>query len=417
MPSVTSPAGNRSGAAAILLSRRAARATLHAPSRRRWESPITTTALEIHGSCDERFGAVRDAFAANFDDHGEVGASVAVTIDGRSVIDLWAGHADDDRTRPWERETIVNIWSSTKGFVTLAAHILADRGELDFDLPVTRYWPEFGQAGKETLPVRYLLTHQAGLNRIEAELPPAAAFDWDAQVHALEQQPPLWTPGTRHGYHTGTFGHLVGEVIRRVSGRSVGTFIREAISDPLGIDFLLGFGPEQDHRVAEMLDPKVEPDPDAPVQIPRGVANTRGWRQAEIPAGNGHSNARALAKFYGALALGGEIDGVRLLSAQQVARSAQLVASGHDETLGVATHRTLGFMRPFPELGDVRPASSFGHAGAGGSQGFADPDRALGFGYAMNQMYTPRPGDVALPSGGMDPRGQRLVAALYDSLG
>ncbi|MEE8422228.1 MAG: serine hydrolase domain-containing protein [Dehalococcoidia bacterium] len=382
---------------------------------------MTTTAIDVQGdvqgACDDRLSAVRDAFAANFDDFAEVGASVAVTIDGETVVDLWAGHADRARTRPWQRDTIVNVWSSTKGLATLCAHMLVDRGQLDVDAPVTRYWPQFGQAGKESMPVRFLLTHQAGLNRIDAPLPPELAFDWDAQIHALEQQQPRWIPGTRHGYHTGTFGYLVGELIRRVDGRTVGTFLREEVTEPLGIDFFIGFGPEEDHRVADIIAAERPPSDGDPVRLPdSNRTNSREWRAAEMPSGNGHGNARALATVYGALARGGEIDGVRLLSAQQVERSARLVASGHDETLGVPTHRTLGFMRRFAEFDDVRPASTYGHSGAGGSQGFADPDRKLGFGYVMNQMLSPDPDEKRPPTGGMDPRGQRLVAALYDAL-
>jgi CubicO group peptidase (beta-lactamase class C family) len=296
--------------------------------------------------------------------------------------------------------------------------MLVDRGQLDLDAPVTQYWPEFGQAGKESMPVRYLLTHQAGLNRIDEAATPESAFDWDAQIRALEQQAPHWIPGTRHGYHTGTFGYFVGEVIRRVDGRTVGAFLREEVTQPLGIDFFIGFGPEEDYRVADILAADRPPSDGDPVRLPDpDRTNSREWRAAEMPSGNGHGNARALAKVYGALAGGGEIDGVRLLSQQQVERAAVPVATGQDETLGVPTHRTLGFMRRFAEFNDVRPASSYGHAGAGGSQGFADSDRKLGFGYAMNQMDSPSPDEQRPPTGGMDLRGQRLVAALYDALG
>ncbi len=378
---------------------------------------MTSTAIEVHGHCDERFGAVREAFEANFSDFPEVGASIAVTLDGESVIDLWAGHADEARTRAWERDTIVNIWSTTKGLTALAAHMLADRGQLDFDAPVAEYWPEFAQAGKESVPVRYLLTHQAGLPGFAEDFDQTRMTDWDATVESLAAQTPSWEPGTKQGYHGLTFGWLVGEVVRRVAGKSVGTFVREEIADPLGIDAFIGVGPSEDHRIAEIIPDTRRAEPGAPVRRTGGVSqNSREWRAAEIPAANGHSNARALARIYGALARGGEIDGVRLLSPEAVRRAAEEQANGPDETLKVPTHRTLGFMLRFAEFDDLRPASSFGHAGAGGSQGFADPPAKIGFGYAMNQMLQPGPGEERPPTGGMDPRGQRLVAALYASL-
>ncbi len=378
---------------------------------------MTTTDVDIHGTCDDRFAAVRDAFAENFAAEPEVGASVAVTLDGAPVVDLWAGYADRERTRAWERDTIVNVFSTTKGMVALAAHMLADRGALDFDAPVARYWPEFAQAGKAELPVRYLLTHQAGLNVLEGNLSPAQTLDWDAVCAQLASQAPRWEPGTKQGYHTGTFGHLVGEVVRRVDGRTVGTFVREEIAAPLGVDFLIGFGPEEDHRVADILaDTRTPPGDDVTAAIAAIDWNARERRAAELPSGGGHTNARALAAVYGALACGGEARGVRLLRAEAVERARVERANGRDETLGVPTHRTLGFMLPFAEFGDVRPVGTFGHAGAGGSQGFADTERHIGFGYAMNQALSPQPGETRPPTGGMDPRGQRLVGALYRSL-
>lgn len=379
---------------------------------------MTTPTVEIHGHCDERFGGVREAFARNFADEPEVGASVAVSIGGQLVVNLWAGSADRERTRPWERDTIVNVFSTTKGLAALAAHMLADRGQLDFDAPVTRYWPEFGQAGKERMPVRYLLTHQAGLTVLEGDLPQDTWLDWHAVCTQLAKQPPRWIPGTRHGYHTITFGHLVGEVVRRVAGRTVGAFVLDEIARPLDVDFFIGTPASEDHRVADILpDTRTPPPPGAIANAVSAVDwNARARRAAEIPAANGHSNARALATIYGVLACGGEANGVRLLSERAVRLAATEVAAGMDETLKAPTHRTLGFMLPFSEFNDVRPAGSFGHAGAGGSQGFADPARRLGFGYAMNQMLSPQPGETRPPTGGMDPRGQRLLTELYAAL-
>ena len=379
---------------------------------------MTTTDIEIHGHYDERYAAVREAFARNFADEPEVGASVAVSIGGQLAIDLWAGAADRERTRSWGRDTIVNVFSTTKGLAALAAHMLADRRQLDVDAPVTRYWPEFGQAGKERLPVRYLLTHQAGLTALDGDLPQEIWLDWDAVCAQLARQQPRWIPGTRHGYHTITFGHLVGEVVRRVDGRTVGAFVRDEIARPLGVDFFIGTPASEDHRVADILPDTRTPSPAGAIASAVSAVdwNERARRAAEIPAANGHGNARALATIYGALACGGEANGVRLLSERAVRLAATEVAAGMDETLKAPTHRTLGFMLPFAEFNDVRPAGSFGHAGAGGSQGFADPARRLGFGYAMNQMLSPQPGETRPPTGGMDPRGQRLLAALYAAL-
>lgn len=383
---------------------------------------MTTTAIDVQGVCDDRLSAVRDAFAANFDDFAEVGASVAVTIDGETVVDLWAGHADASRERPWERDTIVNVYSTTKGMAALCGHILADRGQLDFDAPVVEYWPEFGQAGKETMPVAYLFTHQAGLYAITAELKGDEALDWDTMTGLLAAQEPLWTPGEKQGYHAVTFGYLVGEVVRRISGRTIGAFLADEVTEPLGVDFLIGTPAGEDYRIADMQQPAPPPadapasplnDPDGPfaraTRMRRSLdVNSREWRAAEIPSSNGHGNARALARIYGALARGGEIDGVSLLSAESIKRAAAERVSSHDEVLPMATRRSLGYMLPLGDL-DQRGPNAFGHAGMGGSLGYADPDTKVGFGYVMNQMW----------SGGMtnlDPRAGGLVKAVNESL-
>lgn len=304
----------------------------------------------------------------------------------------------------------MNVWSSTKGATALAAHMLADRGLLDLEAPVTTYWPEFGAAGKASMLVRYLLTHQAGLNAMPAGTANESMFDWEHMVAALAASAPAWEPGSRHEYHALTFGWLVGEVVRRVSGRTPGDFIRDEIAGPLGIDFEVGLAASEDARVASILR-----DP-SQVELIAGVDwNSRACRGAQIPAANGHANARSLATMYGALALGGELGGVRLLSAPAVERAGALQVDGL-EASGFHMYRTLGFMRRFAQDGDVRPESTWGHAGAGGSQGFADPERRLGFGYAMSQMLSAKPEERRPSSGGMDPRGQRLVRALYAAL-
>ena len=384
------------------------------------------TRTEIKGDCDTKFRAVQDAFAENFVSQGEVGAAVAVYVDGTQVVDLFGGYADSAKTRPWERDTILTVYSTTKGITATCAHRLVDQGKLDVDAPVARYWPEFAQAGKENIPVRYLLGHRAGLPAIKAPLPPSALFDWDTMTGAIAAQEPWWEPGTRHGYHALTFGWLVGQVVRRISGVSLGTFLRQEVAGPLGIDFQVGFGAEHDHRVAEMIAPAPVPgEPDPLVELmktpesmnakamlnpgftPGVTDNSREWRAAEIPAANGHTNARALSRLYGALSLGGELDGVRVLSQEAIQRATTEQSNGEDALLGVPMRFGLGYFLT-NETFTLGPNShTFGHMGRGGSVGFADPDARVGFGYVMNQMR----GGI-----GIDPRYASMIDAVYAAL-
>ena len=380
------------------------------------------SAAEIFGECDPRFERVRGAFAANFAERGEVGASLCVIAGGETVVDLWGGYADEARTRSWERDTIANVYSSTKGVAALAAAMLVDRGELDVERPVVDYWREFGQAGKETITVRQLLTHEAGLAGVDEELPDLAVLDWDYMVGAMERQAPLWTPGEGLGYHAVTYGWLVGEVIRRIAGKTCGEFIRDEIAGPLGVDFFIGLPESEDARTADMIPaagdgPIVPADPGSLAAKalgfvnPRvaGTVNSREWRAAELPAANGHGNARALARIYAAMARGGELDGVRLLSSEGVAAAAAHTVSADDLVLGFPVKRALGFIISLPggryEWGPNR--NTYGHSGAGGSIGLADPDAEIGFGYVMNQM------SAGL---GADPRWASMIDAVYASL-
>jgi CubicO group peptidase (beta-lactamase class C family) len=369
-----------------------------------------TTAVDVQGDCESRFDPVREAFAENFAGGREVGASVAVMVDGKMPVDLWAGSADKAGTRPWERDTIVNVYSTTKGMTSICAHRLVERGLLDLDAPVAKYWPEFAQAGKEALPVRYLLSHRAGLPAVKAPLSRGALYEWDTMTAALAAQEPWWEPGTKHGYHAVTFGWLVGEVVRRISGKSLGTFFRDEIAEPLGLDFHIGLAGEHDARTAEMIPaPPPQPgepnlmaeflgDPESmvfkafvnpPDLVEPGSVNTREWRAAEIPAANGHGNARALARVYGALARGGELDGVRVLSPAAIDGAMVEQSNGPDAILGgFPTRLGLGFFLTMPDFPLGPNARAFGHAGAGGSLGYADLDAKVGFGYAMNQMAT-----------------------------
>ena len=384
--------------------------------------------LTIDGHCDPRFTAVREQFFANFTERGDVGAAVCVYQDGLRVVDCWGGHADAARTRPFGPDTIVSVASTTKGMVALCAHMLAERGKLDLDAPVARYWPEFAQAGKQDIPVRWLLSHRAGLPAIGPSLPPAALFDWTAMTAAIARTAPWWTPGERHGYHAITFGHLVGEVIRRVDGRSVGAFLRDEVTGPLRADFFIGVPEEADERAAEVLPPSPPSDAtiwDTILADPESISgrtflnpprtadlvNTRAWRAAEIPAANGHTSARGVARVYAALARGGELDGVRLLVPATIERAIEEQSRGRDAVLTLPTRFASGFMLGTPGgIFDCGPGRrTFGHPGRGGSIGFADPDARVGFGYVTNQYVN---GTAKHP----DRRVLSLVDAVYAAL-
>jgi CubicO group peptidase (beta-lactamase class C family) len=374
---------------------------------------------EIHGSCDARFAGVRDALAGNFRQHGEVGAAVAVTLDGTPVVDLWAGWADEARTRPWRRDTLVNVFSVGKAIAAVCLLRLVERGRIALDAPVARWWPEFG---KPDVTVRMVLSHRAGLPAIRRTLPRFAMYDWDLMAAALAAEEPWWEPGSRHGYHVTTFGFLVGELVRRVSGASIGALVRREVAGPLDADFHFGIGPEHDARIADYLfgdepPPAVPADDEArrlirhayanpPGMSGLGTVNTRAWRAAEMPSTNGHATARAVARVYTALACGGATGGVRLLDAATLAEATAEAAAGTDLVLRRPSRFGLGFQLTQPERPMGTSARSFGHFGAGGSLGFADPDARLAFGYTMNRAG-PR---------WQNPRNRALVEAVYAAL-
>ncbi len=378
--------------------------------------------VPIHGHCDPRFAAVRDVFIENLRSGADLGSAVAFTLDGAPVVDLWGGFLDFEREREWQRDTIVNLYSTTKGITAICAHQLVERGLLDLDAPVAEYWPEFAAKGKESVPVRWLLSHRVGLPAVREPLPHGALYDWKRFTEALAGQEPWWEPGTRHGYHAITYGHLVGELIRRVSGQSVGEFLRDNVTGPLDADFYIGFGPELDARTSDLHGNLIGGSGDrgaaaAGVKLPEipeplrefmrsmsdpttmtgaafsnprqkpGDVNTREWRAAEIPAANGHGTARALARIYGALARGGEIDGTRILRAETIDQAIVEQSNGPDAVLGGLPMRFgLGFMLRSPIMPLSPSPRAFGHPGAGGSIGMADPDAKVGFGYTLNKM-------------------------------
>ena len=385
---------------------------------------------EVHGEAAARFGAVKDAFAANFDRRGDVGAAFSLYLGGEKVVDLWAGVADEQTGRPWQEDTVQLVFSTTKGATAACAHLLAQRGQLDVDAPVSEYWPEFKAEGKEAIPVRWLLSHRAGLPVVDARLTPAEALAWDPMIEALAAERPVWEPGTAHGYHALTYGWLVGEVVRRISGRSPGHFFADEIAGPLGLDFWIGLPATEKDRVSRLITLET-PDPPGdlsalpeeiramvaafadPESLPNRALNVTtpplDWNDAavhaaEVPAANGICTARSLARFYAGLI--GEVDGVRILTPETVRRATVEQSNGPDRVLFVPTRFGLGYFLPSPFEPLAGPAS-FGHAGAGGSLGFADPDTGVAFGYVMNKMQQSLAGD---------PRTQALTAAVAASL-
>jgi CubicO group peptidase (beta-lactamase class C family) len=363
------------------------------------------------------FEGVREVFEGNFDAGKEVGAAFSAYHRGKKVVDLWGGIANEDTGKPWEEHTMVIVFSTTKGATAICAHKLAQEGKLDIDAPVAQYWPEFAQGGKQDIPVSYLLSHQAGLAWVDGEMSLEEALSWDPVIDALARQTPHWEPGSKHGYHATTYGWLVGEVIRRVSGRSIGAYFRQEIAEPLGLDFWIGLPPEHDSRVARLvggLTPNTDElddetrammsslmGPDTPlgkalnapgyVFSAPDVWNSPEVHHAEIAAAGGISDARSIARMYAACI--GDVDGIRLLSADQVATATVQRTSGPNYViLDMDLQFGLGFIVP-SSLVAVGGPRSFGHFGAGGSAGWADPDAELAFGYVMNRMEMGLAGD------------------------
>ncbi|MEV4630220.1 serine hydrolase domain-containing protein [Micromonospora sp. NPDC049523] len=370
----------------------------------------------IEGTVAPGFEPVRAAFAANFERHSEVGAAVSVYLHGRKVVDLWGGTADPQTDRAWHHDTLQAIYSATKSATAACAHLLAQRGHLDLDAPVADYWPEFSAAGKERIPVRWLLSHQAGLPALDRRMPLADALAWEPMVAALAAQTPEWEPGTAHGYHGLTYGWLVGEVVRRVSGRSLGAYFTQEIGDPLGLDFWIGLPKTEQHRVSRIVEPPSQAetlalaDPTSLIMRTMLITsepldlNDPDVQAAEVPAVNGICTAQSLARFYAALI--GEVDEVRILDANTLATATAEQASGVDRVLGVPTRPALGFGLPLPDM-PWYSSSAFGFPGLGGSLGYADPATGIAFGYVMNRLHA----DMT-----PDHRAASLVQAMHASL-
>ncbi|MYR36711.1 serine hydrolase [Streptomyces sp. SID4944] len=386
----------------------------------------------IGGEVEAGFEPVRKAFMDNFARRGDIGAAVCVYWHGRPVVDLWGGITDPDTGRPWTRDTLQLVYSATKGATATAVHMLVQRGELDLDAPVAALWPEFAANGKADIPVRWLLSHQAGLVTLDQPVPLADALRWHPMAEALAAQRPVWTPGGAHGYHGRTWGWLVGEVIRRVSGRSPGRFFAEEIASPLDLDFFIGLPTDERHRVSRMVHSKPEIDlTTVPLELvpeelrervaawstptslsnraymvtdPAGIDfNSFEVQAAELPSSNGIGTARALARMYAALI--GEVDGVRLLDRETLTLALKEQSAGMDQVLVAPSRFSSGYQLPTMDNPMTGP-NAFGHNGRGGSLAFADPEIGIAFSYTMNHIV----------SGDSDVRAATLVCALLDSL-
>jgi CubicO group peptidase (beta-lactamase class C family) len=371
----------------------------------------------IQGTCDERFKAVRAALAEALDTD-DVGACAAVYLDGEPVVDIWGGYADAARTIAWEPDTITIVWSTTKTMTALCALVLADRGELDLAAPVARYWPEFAAAGKQDVQVRHVLAHTSGLPDFDGPVTAGDLYDWPAVTARLAAQAPRWAPGTAAGYHSLTQGFIVGEVVRRITGRSLGVFFAEEIAGPLGADFHIGLPAEHDHRVSPVIAPPSSPsgdwvaappaaglgsgaparaDPGGGIRVSDG--NSLAWRRAQIPSASGFGNARSVAAVQSVLACGGTVRGVRLLSPAGCALARQEQYRGVDQVLGATMRYGMGYA-----IFD----RSYGWGGWGGSLVLVDPEARMTVSYVMNQMLDQGVGDY---------RALSIVVAAYEGLG
>jgi len=376
------------------------------------------TRIAAEGFANGRFESVAETFETNLNNGEDIGASYCATVDGETVVDLWGGFADEERTRPWQRDTIVNVYSTTKTMTALTALLVADRGELDFDAPVARYWPEFAANGKADVKVSHLMSHSAGLSGWKEPITKETLYDWEKATSLLAAQAPFWKPGTAPGYHAVTQGYLVGEVIRRITGKSLGTVFREEIAEPMAADFYIGLPASEDSRVADLIPPpkgaaiadtaqselqkNMATNPGVDVRETR----TRAWRGAEIPAAGGTGNARSVAEIHTILANGGTAKGKRFLSEAGCRKALELQVEGTDLILNIPVRYGMGFglaggMLPLPN-----PNTIF-WGGYGGSLVIIDMDARTTFGYAMNRMAPTTTGDM---------RAFGLAMAMWDAL-
>ena len=375
---------------------------------------------EVHGTFDDRFRGVRDALAEQLDGE-ELGASIAVDVDGETVVDIWGGHRDEARTTPWTRDTIVNVWSTTKTITALAMLTLVERGRLDVHAPVAEYWPEFAANGKDDVRVKHLMSHTSGVAGWDPPFTVEDMYDWERATSRLAAQAPWWEPGTASGYHANNQGHLLGEVLRRIDGRSLQQYVAAELAAPLGADFRIGARPEDEGRIAPVVPPPPLPfdlaalDPASPLVrcftgpvADASKANTPEWRAADMGALNGHSNARGVLDVMRVMSLGGEAGGVRLLSDKTIDLVFDVQADGVDLVLGVPFRFGIGFgLAPSGAVPYLPEGRVCFWGGWGGSMIVMDLDRRVTTSYMMNRMA---PGIVG------SPRAEAYLNAVYAAL-
>lgn len=364
--------------------------------------------VDVHGKCDEKFASVREAFEANLASGADVGATFCATVEGETVIDLWGGYADEGKTQAWERDTIVNVYSTTKTMAALVMLMLADRGEIDFYEKVSKYWPEFAQNGKADIEVRHFMSHSAGLSGLDEKVTEAQLYDHDYIASLLAAQAPWWEPGTVSGYHSMTQGYLQGEIVRRVTGKTLGQIFADEVAGPLNADFYIGVPPEKDAQVCSII-PFVEPEPiNERAQIKGSVAwktgrapqasphwcKREGWRRAEIPAANGHGNARAVAEIHAILANGGVAGGKRFMSEEGPRRIFDVQTEGEDLVLLKPSKYGMGFGLNGKDTPLGPNPNTCGWGGWGGSLARIDTDARTTAAYVMNQMTATLMGDA-----------------------
>lgn len=377
--------------------------------------------MTVHGHCSDRFVRLRETFAANLGSGEELGAAISVDIDGETAVDMWGGHRDAAQTLPWEQDTIVNVWSTTKEITALAVLICVERGLIDLHAPVATYWPEFAQNGKDAIEVRHLMSHTSGVSGWETPFTLEQMYDWEASTAQLARQTPWWEPGTASGYHAQNQGHLLGEVVRRVSGKNLKQFVADEIAGPLGVDLQIGAQPEDDHRIAEVIPPPPLAidlgtlDQDSPMfktftgpVADASAANTIPWRRADLGALNGHTNARALTRTFSVISRGGELDGVRLLSEKTIDHIFDEQSRNVDLVLGVPLRFGIGFALPEPETLPYLPDERICFWGGwGGSLTIMFPMQKMTVSYVMNKMA---PGIIG------SERAAAYVSAILDDL-
>ena len=381
--------------------------------------------VEIKGHIAPGFEKVRDAFQSNWNTY-EVGAACSVVYQGQTVVNIWGGWLDTEFRTPWQKDTLINVYSTTKGMGSLAVAILADEGSIDYEAKVVDYWPEFGQGGKQDVTVAQLLSHQAGLCGINQKISIEDLYDWDKIIGLLESQKPLWDPGSACGYHAVTWGYFPGELVKRITGKTLGTFFREKVAIPLEADFYIGLPDSEMFRAANMIGPNRARIPIKPIETPPEIpefyqiallnpnirpfkdASSPTWRKAEIAAANGQASAAGIARIYGMMANGGELDGTHIISKKGI--EAATLEEVDDSRPNLVTGRPMRFARGFASNTESHYGpnpKAFGHAGAGGSLGFADAEAGVGFGYVMNQMQVNVDDEL---------RSSILINALYDCL-